>query len=1258
MTTNLRLLFAIPIFFMCFCGFSQDNYWEESGLKSTRISKSLNELSVKNAKLFTLNEADFKNQLTSTSINSKLSTIVYFPDAAGQIVGFKVEEAPVFSPELNAKYPQIKSYKGVAVNNPNKKIRFSVSQNGIQTMVVDNISSQATFMQKAADSTSYMLYTRSAFDVVDNDFVCETKESILSAKSSSPTALVTTQILRKYRVAISATGEYTQFHGGTVVNALAAINATITRINMVFETDLAVTLELVANTDLIIYTDAAIDPYEGNLNADLQNTLSTVIGEANYDIGHLFNRANNAGDAGFIASVCVDNKKGSAFSSAMIPQGDLYDIDFVAHEMGHQLGANHTWSFASEGSLVQVEPGSGTTIMGYAGITGENNVASNGQDYFHHISIQQITEYLATTNCAVKIPLANTPPVIAPLSNYTIPKGTAFVLSGTATDSDMNDVLSYAWEQIDDGIVTNQTFGPDNPSGANFRSQQPSTDPSRYFPQLSRVIQGNLTQSNPTINSAWETVSNVEREMNFAVTVRDNSAEAGQVVSANIKINVVNNLGAFAVTSQNSSVSYEAGSVQEVLWNVANTNEEPINAQQVDIFLSTDGGATFPFLVADNVRNDGAHEVLIPNQLSNQARWMIKASDNIFFAVNSRNFTITSSPIVLNFSSLSFDVCQPNDLVVPFEFETDGVFAETTTFSALGLPLGVTAIFSPLTALSDNTSVNITFSNTNAAATGDYALQIVATAASATKRLPLALNIYNTTFNIVNLITPINGATDTTIEQVFEWAEEPSSSAYDIEIATNIAFTTIIESASVIFNSYKSKGLLPETRYFWRVKPKNDCGEGVFNAPFSFTTPEIDCQLKPTTNLPIIISASGTSTITSIISFAEDLPIADVDVNLNITHTYVADLTITLTSPKGTKVVLVSNSCGENKNINTTFDASAPSFVCGISPTISGTVRPLGSLASFNGESSKGDWVLEIKDNADGDGGSLNSFSIALCVEGRFRPDADNDGVFDNGNDLCLGTPAGQEVNADGCPVYRFDPTNFTLTILSESCRNNNDGAIQIRTLVGLNYTVAITGNGINTTNSFITNFQLNELAAGTYTVCITGTDGVISYEAYCFEVVISQPDELLVSTNLSVDGKQVRLSLSGAESYWVTLNGETVAITENDINLILKNGINTLKVSTDLLCQGTFETSFVLAEKPFLYPNPARETTTIFTGLAIENCKVQIYAINGRLVKEVNFQKRILFELPLDISELPIGVYLVRVNGYQFKQTFKLIKQ
>jgi len=1258
MTANLRLLFAIPIFFIGFCGFSQEDYWQESNLKSTSVLTTAEKLSIKNPRVFKLQDNNFKEQLAKNKGTSKVDKVIYFPDELGKITGFKVEEATVFSPELAAKYPQIKSYKGTSVTNPNQQIRFSVSPDGVQSMMVDKNSEQSTFMQKTTDGSAYMVYARNGLDLADKQFVCETEDAISSSILAPQPSLVNMQVLKKYRVAISATGEYTQYHGGSVVNALAAINATLTRINMVFETDLAVTLELVANTDLVIYSDAASDPYSGNLNAQAQGIFSSVIGATNYDIGHLFNRANNAGDAGFIGSICRDAEKGSAFSSALVPEGDLFDIDFVAHEMGHQLGANHTWSFESEGTVVQAEPGSGTTIMGYAGIAGANNVAPNGQDYFHYYSIQQITTNLALTNCAVEVTLTNNPPVIDPLTNYTIPKGTAFVLSGNASDGDPGDVLTYTWEQIDDGVVTNTTFGPDNPSGANFRSQKPTTEPSRYFPKLSRVIQGNLTQSNPTINSAWETVSNVEREMNFALTVRDNNSDGGQVAAATLKVDVVNNSGTFSVLSQNTAVTYEAGSVQTLTWDVANTNKTPINTAEVDIYVSTDGGQTFPIIVAENIKNDGSHDILIPNEVTSQARLMVKASDNIFFAVNSANFSISTSPIVLNFSKLAYDVCQPNDLVIPFTYETDGAFSETVSLSLTGLPSGLSASFSPSTVTANNTNINLTVSNTNNTPVGAYALQVVATAASSTKQVPLQLGIYNSVFAPVVLTEPSDMATNTSIDQLFVWEEAPASTAYDIEIATDMAFTTMLISETVIFNTYRANGLLPETTYYWRVKPKNDCGEGQFSTPFSFTTPTISCMVKFADNLPITISASGTPTITSTISFTEDLPVAAINVDLNLSHSYLADLKITLTSPQGTKVVLVSNSCGENRNINATFDASAPSFVCGTTPTISGIVRPLGSLASFKGETSQGDWVLEIEDNAGGDGGALNSFGVRLCVEGQFRPDEDNDGVYDDGDDLCLGTALGQEVNTDGCPVYRFEPTNFSVSIQSESCRDNNDGALQIEAIVGLNYSVFITGNGVNISDSFTTNYTLNDLSAGEYTVCIRGTNGVITYEEYCFDVVITQPDELSVSANLIADGKEVRLVLAGALNYMVTLNGVPQQITQESLRLKLENGVNTLKVETDLACQGVYEETFIVADNPFLYPNPANSITNLFIGAEIYNAKVQIFAMNGSLVKEIIFSEEQRTTLPLVIDNLPIGIYLVKLSGSALQGTFKLIKE
>ena len=198
----------------------------------------------------------------------------------------------------------------------------------------------------------------------------------------------------------------------------------------------------------------------------------------------------------------------------------------------------------------------------------------------------------------------------------------------------LGDVLTYAWEQIDDGIVTQATFGPTNPSGANFRSQKPSTDPTRYFPKLSSVLTGNLTESNPTVDSSWETLSDVEREMNFALTVRDNAVGGGQVVFDLMKVSVVSNAGPFQMVSQASSQTYTAGTVQNIIWNVADTDKAPVNVQAVDILLSTDGGLTFPISLAENVPNDGKHKVVLPGTPTTTARIMIKARDNIFFTVN------------------------------------------------------------------------------------------------------------------------------------------------------------------------------------------------------------------------------------------------------------------------------------------------------------------------------------------------------------------------------------------------------------------------------------------------------------------------------------------------------------------------------------------------------------------------------------------------------------------------------------------------
>ena len=427
-------------------------------------------------------------------------------------------------------------------------------------------------------------------------------------------------ILRRYRLAVSTTGEYTAYHGGTKASALAAINATMTRVNGVFENDFNVTMVLIANNDAVIYTSASSDPYttSGSYNSQLQSTLTSVIGEANYDVGHLFARASNNGNAGCIGCICVNGQKGSGFTSRTDPEGDPFDIDYVAHEIGHQFGANHTWTFnGNEGTDAQMEPGSGSTIMGYAGITGATDVQPNSDPYFHAKSIQQVTDYIKSRTCQTNINTGNAVPTANAGLNYTIPKGTPFVLTGSGTDANANDVLTYCWEQYDENNASTTNPSVNATTGVAFRSYSPSTDTKRYFPRLETIKTGATSWQ-------WEAAPNAARTLNFRMTVRDNKAGGAANNSDDTVITVNGTAGTFVVSSPNTNLTWNVGTSQTVTWSVAGTTGNGVNAANVDILLSTDGGNTYPITLLANTPNDGSQAITVPNNVGTQNRVMVK----------------------------------------------------------------------------------------------------------------------------------------------------------------------------------------------------------------------------------------------------------------------------------------------------------------------------------------------------------------------------------------------------------------------------------------------------------------------------------------------------------------------------------------------------------------------------------------------------------------------------------------------------------
>jgi hypothetical protein len=644
-------------------GFGQENYW--SKLKENRISKeNMNPRWTipNNFSLYQLNLEKIKTNLKNAPqrFSNDESLIIKFPDSDGKIRDYIVQEASVMEPELQAKFPEIRSYTGWEKNHPENSIRFSVTPStGISVMYFDNW--EVSYLDSYdKDNSTFILYKRKDLPKNDRLFECNIENELYNLKSNGLTnkaPLVSDGQFRRYRLALSATGEYTAFHGGTVALAMAAMATTMTRVNGVYEKTISTTLTMIANNNLIVYTNATTDPYtNGNPSSMItqnQTNTTSVIGSANYDIGHVF--GTNSGGLAGLGVVCVTNSKARGVTGSGAPINDPFDIDYVAHEMGHQFGANHTFRAATSScsgnanNSTAYEPGSGSTIMAYAGICGTaNNVQNNSDAYFHAASILEMYAVLQrSTDCAVKTSNNNGVPTADAGSDYSIPKGTAFVLTGTGTDPN-GDPITYLWEQYDN---TNNTQPPVSTATAGpvYRSLTPSTSPSRYFPVLSSVVANNLVPK-------WEVTPSVARTLNFSLVVNDNKATGNQAARDAMVVTVTDD-GPFTVTSQaTAGATFDGNSTIPVNWNVAGTNAGSINTQNVTILLSKDGGLTFNTVLAASVPNNGSATVTLPNENVSSARVMVKALNNIYYALNSASFAInqivlaTAETKVKNFS--------------------------------------------------------------------------------------------------------------------------------------------------------------------------------------------------------------------------------------------------------------------------------------------------------------------------------------------------------------------------------------------------------------------------------------------------------------------------------------------------------------------------------------------------------------------------------------------------------------------------------
>ncbi|MEP7319528.1 MAG: reprolysin-like metallopeptidase, partial [Panacibacter sp.] len=616
-------------------------------------------------KLFQLQESMLRTDLFAAPSEksvaaAKSGSIISVPNAEGQIESFRIVEAPVMEAGLAAKYPGIKTYVGQGVSNPSSTIRFDITPSGFHAMVTS--SNRPTFFVNPLDKSTatYAVNARNQNDPV-TPFNCDLDELSAGGGIDGKTTIKKDNAddskLRQYRLALSVNAEYSQFFlDGSEPDTAAMLSkvmdnlvACLVRANEVYERDFGIRMVFFNKEDTLIFFDPATDPYgktSGGWNSAIQKTCNTYVGNDNYDIGHVIikvgNFNSNNGNAGCIGCVCKAAQKGSGFTAYYDPSLLDYEvIDYWTHEMGHQFGSNHTFTFSSEGGQAQIEPGSGTSIMGYAGITGATDVQPHSEDMFATTSISQNATYMKLQTggaaCAVVTETGNQTPVVDAGADYIIPRSTPFALTGVASDNDATDELSSIWEQIDVGSSSTTYPKITSTKGPAFRTYNYISSPVRYFPDLSTILAG-LTKTK------WEALPDVARELNFRFTARDNHPGGGNNMSDDMIVNVDAGSGPFIVTTQNTTpIDWAGGENQTITWDVASTDAAPINCSNVNILLSLDGGNSFTIVLVTNTPNDGSEEITVPSVNTNNARIKIEATGNIFFDISNADFVIKST---------------------------------------------------------------------------------------------------------------------------------------------------------------------------------------------------------------------------------------------------------------------------------------------------------------------------------------------------------------------------------------------------------------------------------------------------------------------------------------------------------------------------------------------------------------------------------------------------------------------------------------
>ncbi len=933
--------------------------------------------------------------------------LVTLPLPNGENGTFHLHPSPILPTALQEKYPSIIAQEGTAIiKDTQYRAKITQSQQGIIGWVYGG-GQEIAIYSTPEDHGKFNV--KQVLDATDQLAACGIKESIavelpdfrLNARSNAANVP-----LLQYRMALACTGEYARSIGSTKEAVLAKMVAALQVLNEIYERELSITFTLIEENDKLIFLDPTTDPYEDARDAKM--LLSTNTGILNqhisvddYDIGHVFTIGCDDGIGGIaqLSSVC-SNVKGNGVTC--FASNNLVSIvtRVMAHEIGHQFSAQHTWSNCppvlsdpDQASQLApssaIEPGSGSTIMSYAGACGNANVQSFVDNYFSIRSLEEMIYFSRGSRggeCATEINIDNQSPSISlpyPAGLY-IPIATPFELTADATDPD-GDTLLYCWEQYDTGPTS--PLGMPIGNAPAFRSFPPTTSSTRIFPAIKNVIFDTPDKT--------EALPQTDRDFTFRCTVRDEHQGRSAVEWASLDFRATSNAGPFEVTYPTErNIQLTGGAQMEVLWEVANTELPPVNCQLVDIFLSLDGGYTYPLLLAQNSPNDGRATVFLPDTTAPLARVKVAAADNIFFNISQYSFSISKAtapgfavailpesnlevclPSIIRFDVLTSSVLGYNE---PIQLSAEGAFPEGTTIQFTSNPV-LPGAASQLQ-LTPPDDISGTFEGKIMLRSGSFPVV----------ELPFTYSTLSNNFDDLLLAHPANGSSDVEQNPTFAWNPSLNAASYQIQVSTQPQMDPlVIDREDLTTDTFLNNVPLESNQlFFWRLIPKNECAPTQGTPIQAFHTLNNVCEIAAATDVPINISGTGLPEVISTINIPFEGVVNDVNIPLiKANYQPVNSLQVSLISPSGTEVMLFDRECGNTVNLLVGFDDQA-GFPLECPPDDGIVFQPLNPLSAFKGENVKGNWQLKVKVARSGFGasGGLDGWQLEVCAS--FNPQA------------------------------------------------------------------------------------------------------------------------------------------------------------------------------------------------------------------------------------------------------------------------------